>query len=55
MALVLVRFSRAGGMLELAWHLFTWSDAVEILQPESLRRTMVAELEKSLARHRSGA
>ena len=43
---------RAGGMLELAWHLFTWSDAIEILAPESLRALMVAELEKALARHK---
>ena len=48
---VIVAF-RAGGMLELAWHLFTWSDAVEILAPESLRAVMVEELEKALARHR---
>ncbi len=43
---------RAGGMLELAWHLFTWGDAVEILSPESLREVMVEELERALARHR---
>jgi predicted DNA-binding transcriptional regulator YafY len=44
---------RAGGMLELAWHLFTWGDAVEILEPPSLRRVMVEELEKALAQHRA--
>jgi predicted DNA-binding transcriptional regulator YafY len=44
---------RAGGMLELAWHLFTWSDAVEIVEPPSLSRVMVEELEKALARHRA--
>ncbi len=43
---------RAGGMLELAWHLFTWGDAVEILSPASLRRVMIDELERALARHR---
>jgi len=43
---------RAGGMLELAWHLFTWSDAVEIVSPPSLRAVMVEELQKALARHR---
>ncbi len=48
---VIVRF-RAAGMLELAWHLFTWSDAIEILAPASLRALMVEELRKSLARHR---
>jgi predicted DNA-binding transcriptional regulator YafY len=43
---------RAGGMLELAWHLFTWSDAIEIVSPQSLRTLMVDELERALARHR---
>lgn len=42
---------RAGGMLELAWHLFTWSDAIEILAPDSLRSLLVDELRKALARH----
>ncbi len=42
---------RAGGMLELAWHLFTWSDAVEILAPESLREVMTQELQRALAAH----
>ena len=44
---------RAGGMLELAWHLFTWGDAIEILGPTSLRALMVDELERALARHRA--
>jgi predicted DNA-binding transcriptional regulator YafY len=48
---VVVSF-RATGMLELAWHLFTWSDAVEILAPASLRALMVEQLERALARHR---
>jgi predicted DNA-binding transcriptional regulator YafY len=43
---------RASGMLELAWHLFTWGDAVEIVSPPSLKQTMAAELEKALARCR---
>lgn len=47
---VLVTF-RAGGMLELAWHLFTWGDAVQVLQPASLRALMVEELGKALAAH----
>jgi predicted DNA-binding transcriptional regulator YafY len=46
---------RAGGMLELAWHLFTWSDAIEILAPGSLRGLMVAELERALRRHATPA
>lgn len=40
---VRVRF-RASGMRELAWHLFTWRDAVRIVGPESLRATMREEL-----------
>jgi predicted DNA-binding transcriptional regulator YafY len=35
---------RASGMRELAWHLFTWGDKVEILAPEVLRRTMIEEI-----------
>jgi len=45
---VIVRF-RASGMRELAWHLLTWRDQVEILAPQSLRETMVEELELALA------
>lgn len=48
---VLVRF-RAAGMLELAWHLFTWGDAVEIIAPASLKAAMVEALELALDRHR---
>ena len=51
---VIVRF-RAGGMLELAWHLFTWGDALEVISPEVLRQTLVEELEKALARHKLAA
>lgn len=47
---VIVRF-RASGMLELAWHLFTWGDKVEILSPQSLRSLMVAELQIALLAH----
>lgn len=47
---VLVTF-QASGMRELAWHLFTWSDAVEILSPPSLREMMVDELRKALKAH----
>jgi len=32
-------------MLELAWHLFTWGDKVEILEPNSLRQTMAEQLD----------
>ncbi|MFP4568893.1 helix-turn-helix transcriptional regulator [Rhodosalinus sp.] len=34
---LIVRF-RAGGHLEMAWHLYQWGDAVEVLEPEPLRR-----------------
>ena len=48
---VLVTF-RASGMRELAWHLFTWQDKVEIVQPPILRQRMVEELELALGQHR---
>jgi predicted DNA-binding transcriptional regulator YafY len=46
----LVRF-RASGMLELAWHLFCWSNKVEIIAPVSLREQMATELRVALAQH----
>jgi predicted DNA-binding transcriptional regulator YafY len=49
---VLVSF-RASGMLELAWHLFTWADKVEILQPASLQTLMETELQNALAAHQA--
>ena len=49
---VLVRF-RASGMLELAWHLFTWRDRIEISSPDSLRRLMLAELDAARKVHAS--
>ncbi len=33
---LLVRF-RAGGALEMDWHLYTWGDAVEVVAPRDLR------------------
>lgn len=47
---VIVRF-RSGGMLELAWHLFTWGDRIEILGPERLKATMREALATAMARH----
>jgi predicted DNA-binding transcriptional regulator YafY len=38
-----VRF-RSSGMLELAWHLFTWRDLIEVEAPERLKTTMRDEL-----------
>jgi predicted DNA-binding transcriptional regulator YafY len=46
----IVRF-RASGMLELAWHLFSWGNKIEIIGPESLRAQMLAELRRALAHH----
>jgi predicted DNA-binding transcriptional regulator YafY len=40
---VIVRF-RAGGLREMCWYLFTWGDAVEILEPPELRDLMQQEL-----------
>ncbi|WP_332765398.1 helix-turn-helix transcriptional regulator [Phenylobacterium sp.] len=50
---VMVRFT-AGGMRELAWHLFTWGDKVEILGPERLKAMMREELAVAVAAHGMG-
>lgn len=50
---LLVSF-RAGGRLEMAWHLFTWGPHVEIVSPLALRRLVVAELERALKVHARG-
>jgi len=47
---VVVRF-RASGMRELAWHLFTWGDKVEIVAPEALKEMMAGELDAALRAH----
>lgn len=39
---LLVRF-RAGGLLEMAWHLMSWGDQVEVLEPAALRELMPKE------------
>ncbi len=49
-----VRFI-ASGMRELAWHLFTWGDSVEIVSPGRLRTLLVRELEAALETHRRPA
>ena len=43
---LMVRF-RAGGLREMAWHLFTWGDAVTIVAPEDLKAMMRDCLEAS--------
>jgi predicted DNA-binding transcriptional regulator YafY len=45
---LIVRF-QAGGLLEMCWHLFTWGDAVTILEPTSLRERMKEELTRARA------
>ena len=50
---VLVRF-RASGMRELAWHLFTWGDKVQIVAPQTLKDMMAGELETARRAHTSG-
>ena len=40
---VVVRF-RASGMRELAWHLFTWGEQVQIVAPERLKTVMAEAL-----------
>jgi predicted DNA-binding transcriptional regulator YafY len=51
---VVVRFT-ASGMLELAWHLFTWGDKIEVLAPQALKQTMIDALQSALAWHQGGA
>jgi predicted DNA-binding transcriptional regulator YafY len=49
---VIVRF-RASGMRELAWHLFTWGDQVQILEPPRLRTLLREQIELARAAHAS--
>ena len=42
---------RASGMLELAWHLFSWGNKIEIVEPVSLRQQLTTELRVALAHH----
>ena len=51
---VIVRF-RASGMLELAWHLFTWGDKVRVLAPDVLRATLLDQLEVVQRAHTSAS
>jgi len=47
---VIIRF-RASGMRELAWHLFTWGDKIEIVEPPALQAMMAGELAVALQAH----
>lgn len=49
---VLVRF-HAAGMRELAHHLFTWGEAVEIVQPDRLRTLLLDQIQAALRAHQS--
>ncbi len=49
---VVVRF-RASGMRELAWHLFTWGDKVQVLAPPVLHETLIRELDVARNAHTS--
>lgn len=40
---LIVRF-RAGGALEMAWHLFTWGREVEVIRPARLRSLLRAQI-----------
>lgn len=50
---VLVRF-RSSGMRELAWHLFTWGDQVQVLGPARLRTLLVEQIEIARRAHATG-
>jgi predicted DNA-binding transcriptional regulator YafY len=47
---VIVRF-RASGMRELAWHLFTWGDRIEVLAPDRLKQLLIDEIEVARRAH----
>ncbi len=44
---LIVRF-RAGGLLEMCWHLYTWGQSVTVLEPPELKRLLAGA-----ARHRN--
>ncbi len=41
---LLVRF-KAGGLLEMCWHLFTWGGAIQVVEPQELIDVMREQLE----------
>ena len=45
---------RASGMRELAWHLFTWGDAVEIVSPERLKAVLAEAIAAAARAHGVG-
>jgi WYL domain len=50
---LLVRF-RAGGALEMCWHLFTWGNQVKVIEPKRLA-TMLGRNAEALCRGQSGS
>jgi predicted DNA-binding transcriptional regulator YafY len=50
---LIVRF-RAGGALEMCWHLFTWGNEVEVLAPPHLRNLLQELTTKARPRSRLG-
>ena len=49
---LVVRF-HAGGLREMAWHLFTWGPAVEVIEPPELRDQLLSLLAEALISHRA--
>lgn len=47
---LLVRF-RAGGLVEMAWHLFRWGPGVEVVEPAALREKLVMLLSEAFVAH----
>ena len=41
---LIVRF-RAGGLLEMSWHLFTWGNEVEVIKPKRLAEILRKQIE----------
>lgn len=39
---ILVRF-KAGGLLEMAWHLFTWQGKITVLEPPELNKIIASQ------------
>jgi len=37
---------RAGGLLEMAWHLYSWGDQVEVIAPEALAKLVAPARQK---------
>lgn len=51
---VVVRF-RASGMRELAWHLFTWGDQVQVVAPRRLKTLLIEQIELARRAHATGS